>query len=97
MQENTKELFQNVIRMSNVELEEEYKQIAAFNHVFLGAKESLDSSSGFSFCIVEKDSEGNTIFYHCTEEFQNANTCFLLRSNLALPREMEYEYEQEPG
>lgn len=84
MDENSRRVFKRLILTSEVIIEKDYKLLAQFNNVVLAAKESSESNTGFSFLIIQTDGNGEKVFRSITEEFQNANTTFVLRTNLNL-------------
>lgn len=84
MYESSRQLLNRIILSEETVIEDGFKQLSQFNNVILAGKEDLDKMSGFSFLVIQKDEHGNVVFRGSADEFQNANTIFLLRSNLGL-------------
>lgn len=95
MDDNTRKLFHQLIVQAEIVIENDYKQLSEFDNVVLAAKESEDSTTGFNFLILQKSEDGEVIYRNTTEEFQNASTLYVLRSNLCYMPECQNEYEYE--
>lgn len=86
MDDKSRELFKFILQERNkvntASEDEKYVQLSECNNVVLAFKEDLNSISGFSFLVLHKNEKGEEIFRGMAEEFQNANTVFVLRANL---------------
>lgn len=87
MNQSSRQLLDRIILSEETVIEDGFKQLSQFNNVILAGKEDRDKKSGFSFLIIQYDESGKEVFRGNTDEFQNANTMFLLRSNLGLCHE----------
>jgi len=87
MNEGSRQLIGGIILYGEPVIEEGFKQLSQFNNVILAGKKDHEKKSGFSFLIIQYDESGKEVFRSNTDEFQNANTIFLLRSNLGLCHE----------
>lgn len=88
MDEKSRELLNKIIFQSKVEVEG-YVQLSEFDNVILACREDVESLSGLSFLILQKDTSGKTVFRRIAEEFQNANTLFCMRAALSLKKAIE--------